>query len=241
MASRAERKQRLRERLAAEQAAAEAQARRGRALRIGAVVVALALVVVGGIWWQTNRSALTVPDSGLPAVAAEQVDAGIALGTAAAPVVDVYVDFLCPHCAEMEERIGPAVAELAESGDARVVLHPVSYIDPEESARAAGALACAVGTEQVLAYQAAMLANQGGGFGADRLVEIATAVGIDDAEVEQCIRDEGEAGWAADVDAAARDLGVAGTPTVFVDGVEMPIEATETPETFLAAVEELAG
>ena len=208
-------------------------------MQVIAVAVVLLVVVGAGIWWQLSRSAVTVEDAGASAPA-ELLDDGVAVGTADAPVVEVYADFLCPHCLELEERLGATIDELVTSGEARLVLHPVSFIDPTESARSAAALGCAAETTSVLGFQRALFANAAGGFATERLVEVATATGLDD-DVVQCVRDEAQLEWAAAVDTAARDRGVGGTPTIFVDGEELPIEQTADPAMFLAAFAELTA
>lgn len=239
MAHRNDQRRMARERLAAEQAAQEAAARRQRLIRIAAVVVALVVVVAGGVWWQVQRTAVSVTPTG-PSVQGERLPDGVAVGAADAPTLDVYMDFLCPHCLELEERIGDTIDYLVTTGDARLVLRPITLIDETESARSAAALGCAADSTAVLGFEHALFQNAGGGFSTDRLVEFATVAGLDD-DVAQCIRDDAELDWAAAVDAAATAAGVEGTPAVFVDGVEMPLESTSDPETFLAAFEDLVG
>ena len=240
MASRVNAKE-ARQRLAAEAAAQAARERRRRTMIIFAAVAVLVLAVGGGIWWQIQRTAVDeVADPG-PQVASELLGDGVAVGDADGPVVDVYLDFLCSHCAELEDRVGEAVADLAVDGEARVVIHPITLIDPTESARSAGAFGCAAGSDSVLGYQAALFENAGGGFSAERLVEIGASVGLTDAAFVQCVEDESEADWATAVNAAATERGVRGTPTIFVDGTEMDIQATETAAGFLAEIAAMAG
>lgn len=241
MASKVNAKQASRQRLAAEAAERAAGERRARTTKIVVAVAVLALVVGGGIWWQVQRSAVDeVADPG-PSVSSELLDDGVGVGAASAPVVDIYLDFLCPHCAELEERIGDTVAELAVAGDARVVVHPITVIDPTESARSAAAFGCAAGSEVVLGYQRALFDNAGGGFSADRLVEIGASVGLTDPAFVQCVQDGAQASWAEAVQAAATERGIRGTPTVFVNGAEMDLAATETAEGFLAELEAMDG
>jgi protein-disulfide isomerase len=239
MAHRSDNKRLARERLEAERAAREAAERRRRRLTIVAAVTALVVAVAGGIWWQTSRSAVSVADAG-PSAPAQLAATGIEVGEADTPVLDLYSDFLCPHCQELDERIGTTIDDMVTAGEVRLVLHPVSYIDETESARSAAALACSADSESVLGFSRALFENVAGGFSTERLVEIATATGLG-SEAVSCIRDGSQLSWAAEVDAAARERGVAGTPTIFVNGDELPITATETADAFRAAFEELAG
>jgi 2-hydroxychromene-2-carboxylate isomerase len=93
----------------------------------------------------------------------------------------------------------------------------------------------------VLGYQRALFENAGGGFSTDRLLEIGASVGLTDDAFVRCVRDESQASWAADVDAAANAQGVEGTPTIFVDGTEMDLEATLTTAGFRDEVAALAS
>lgn len=240
MASRVNAKQQ-RQAAAAAAAAKAANERRARTTKIVAGVVVLVLIVAGGIWWQVQRASVdTVADPG-PQVASEQLDDGVAVGEADAPVVEIYLDFLCSHCADLEERIGDAVAEMTAAGEMRLVIHPITLLDPAESARSAAAFGCAAGTESVLGFQKALFANAGGGFSTERLVEIGASVGLTDSAFVQCVEDESEADWAVAVDAARVERGVEATPTIFVDGTLMDIQATDTAADFRAEVAELAG
>ncbi|MDQ3113477.1 MAG: DsbA family protein [Actinomycetota bacterium] len=242
MAGKVSAKQVTQHRLVAEAAERAARERRTRITRVVTAVTVLALAVGGGVWWQVQRSAIDeVADPG-PSVSSELLADGIALGGAnSRPVVDVYLDFLCPHCADLEERIGDTIADLAASGDARVVIHPITLIDPAESARSAAAFGCAAGSDGVLGYQRGLFDNAGGGFSTERLVAIGASVGLTDAAFVRCVQDGTQAGWAAAVDAAAGERGVEGTPTILVDGAELDLAATVTPAAFMAELEALTG
>ncbi|WP_418606106.1 DsbA family protein [Georgenia sp. SUBG003] len=59
-------------------------------------------------------------------------DGGISLGSEMvagtenpdAPVLDVYLDFACPHCADFEEVNADDIDSLVTAGEATVVYHP---------------------------------------------------------------------------------------------------------------------
>jgi protein-disulfide isomerase len=240
MSSRASAKQAARQRLAAEAAAAAARDRRSRTIKIVAGVAVLVLAVVGGIVYQMQRTAVDADADPGPQVSSELLADGIAVGDAEAPVVDIYLDFLCSHCAEMEERVGDTVADLALEGEARIVIHPITLLDPTESARSAAAFGCAAGTDSVLGFQKALFDNAGGGFSTERLVEIGASVGLTDAEFVQCVEDDSQAAWAEAVNTEATERGVVGTPTIFVDGTKMNLDATSTDDGFRAEIEALS-
>ena len=146
MANRVNAKQQ-RQAAAAAAAAQAARERRSRTIKIVAGVAVLVLAVVGGIVVPDathggRRSRRSWPAGRPPS----SFDDGIAVGEAEAPVVEIYLDFLCSHCADLEERVGDAVADLAVDGEAKFVIHPITLIDPTESARSAAAFGCAAGT-----------------------------------------------------------------------------------------------
>jgi len=69
---------------------------------------------------------------------------GIAIGDANAPVTLVeYADFSCPHCFNMYPVIGQLIDEYASEGKLRVVLKPISFVNPPYSVPAAQAALCA--------------------------------------------------------------------------------------------------
>src|SRR5688572_28209915 len=91
-----------------------------------AVLVALGVLVAAGIWYLSSRTAGTDPiaadDAGEVAVAA--VEEGMEFGTPGGPIVDIYVDYQCIHCSELDQVIGPELIRLAAAGDAELVVRP---------------------------------------------------------------------------------------------------------------------
>jgi protein-disulfide isomerase len=247
MAHRDDEKRRVRERLAAERSAQQARARRIRMIQIvGVVVVVLAIVAVG-IILQLNRSSVDNTADAGPQVAATKTDNAIVFGEGS-PNVEIYLDFLCSHCADMEERLGDTINDMVTSGDITLTLHPVTLIDPTLSQRSAGAFACAAdtGSTSLLGYERALFADQSGDFSADRLIDIAKSVGIEGDDFSTCVRNDAEKEWAVGVNAdalkAVKKLTPQfGTPTIVVDGKLLDLARTDNPEDFRAAVEELAG
>ena len=247
MAHREEGKRLARERIAAERAAQQARAKRNRRIQIIAVVVVVLAIVAGGIWWQSNRSAIaTTADKG-PQVPATKTDDGVTIGTAGT-TVDIYLDFLCPHCAELEERLGDTLDEMVTAGDITLALHPVTLIDPTQSARAAAAFACAAdsGTDSMLGYERALYANQSGDTSAAALIEIAKSVGITGPTFTSCVNDDEQLDWAAGVNTAAQTAVAKvsdsfGTPTIIINGKLVDLSRTEDPDDFRATVQELGG
>lgn len=205
-----------------------------------AVAVVVGVLVARGIGSSTDATA----DLGADGVAAAEPAAtrladGISLGTDG-PIVEVYLDFFCESCAELETRVGDAMVEMVRGGEMTLVLRPVKFVSPFSS-RSAAALSCTVGSGHTLAYQQAIFANLDGTMPTERLVGLATEVGVEDPGFEECVTARESAQFVNATTRAARDRGVVGVPAVFVDGEQVDTDITATPAEFRAALDRLAG
>lgn len=136
----------------------------------------------------------------------------------------IFQDFECPHCAEFSEENGQAIQKAVDAGDATVEYRNLNFLDgttrDQYSSRAATAaylVAEQVTPDQYLDFEAEVLSRHGsGGLSNEQLAEIAGKHGADltaDRLDENTYRPM--------VDVASRESlvnGIAGTPTVFVDG-----------------------
>lgn len=240
-------KERTAARRAAEAAAAAAAQRRKRAVLGGiaaGVVLVVAVVVVIVVQMQRTSTSADAP------VPANTVEGGlvIAVGDPDAPVtVDIYEDFLCPACRQFEEQAGATLAELVADGSVLVRYRPIAILDrlstdayPTRSLNAAAAVVDAAGSDAFLAFHDALFAEQpaenGPGLTDERLVELAAEAGADGAAIAEAIAGLRFEDWTRTVTDAASRAGVAGTPTVLVDGQVLPPEQ-RSPEGLAAAVE----
>jgi protein-disulfide isomerase len=244
-----------RERVAARRAAetaARARAERRRRNLLGGIVagavVLVALVVV--IVVQTQRTS-TSPTAAVPGNA---VAGGTAfeVGEATAPVtVDLYEDFQCPTCQAFEQLTGATVAQLVSEGTIKVNYRPIAILDrfssTEYSTRAlnaAGVVADAAGPEAFLAFHALLFEHQppenSAGLSDDQLIAYAKQAGATGSSVESHIRDRYYADWTKTVTDEASKTGLQGTPTIRIDGQDLPLEQA-TPDGFTAAVRAAAN
>jgi protein-disulfide isomerase len=140
-------------------------------------------------------------------------------------VIDLWEDFQCPVCGQFEKAVGPTVTQLAASGKAKVVYHPLSFLG-EESVRAANAFGCATDAGKAEQFHNALFANQPeehtGGYKNDDLVKAGRDVGTTGSTFESCVTDGRYNDWVKQVARAGDDAGVTQTPTVFVAGKELP-------------------
>jgi len=162
---------------------------------------------------------------------------GISYGEAG-PVVEVYLDFFCAQCGELESSVGDAMAELVGAGEMTLVLRPVKFVSPF-SGRAAAAMSCTVDSGHSLAYQSAVFA-EGGILPRERLVAIADEVGVDDPGFAECVQAGETRDFVTATTDAARDRGVTGVPAVVIDGKPVDPAVTGTPDDFRAALDELS-
>jgi protein-disulfide isomerase len=186
----------------------------------------------------------TPAPSRVPAHATRQGD-GIVVGNG--PVtVESYIDFLCPFCRQFEQNAGPALDAMVADELISWVVHPIGFLDrlstTHYSSRASAASACADDGGRFRDYARALFANQppegGPGLSDEQLVELGLGVGLDEGFAD-CVRAGAYLEWTAFVTAVALERGVSGTPSVFVEGVPVPANAS-TIATAVAAVLQLA-
>lgn len=195
---------------------------RRRRLIVSAVAAAL-LLVAGLTGWAVLANQRS--DSYTAPQAAASGATGLRLGSG--PVtVDVYLDFMCPHCRDFEEQAGATLDKLVADGAITLVYHPVAFLDryssTRYSTRSSASAACAADAGKLAPYVAALYAAQppenSAGLSNDELISIAGTAGITEPAFATCVRDGTYLTWVQHVTDAATDRGVNGTPTVLVDG-----------------------
>ena len=188
----------------------------------GAALV-LALLVVGVLFVANQhppRAQIVPPDSPSPAALAD----GKTLGSRGAPVtVDLWADFQCPFCGQFTEQTEPQlVTTYIATGKAKLVFHDFAFIG-QESTDAAVAATCAEQQGKFWPYHDYLYANQGftensGAFAPARLLQIAAAVGLDQATFSTCTANPATATAVQQEHQQGQGAGVQGTPTIFVNG-----------------------
>ena len=146
--------------------------------------------------------------------------------------IDVYSDYLCPHCADFALQLQPQIIEefATEGSDVKFVVHDFRVIDPAASgvvaiaARAAGEQGKFTEMQEVLMERQDELHDlfRQGNVNADTLTEFAEAAGVPDLDqfAADMASPEMQQAVVADED-SGRDLGVAGPPSVVVNGEEV--------------------
>ena len=155
--------------------------------------------------------------------------------------MEVYEDFSCPACQQFKLEIFPAIADQYLESETIRYEHrdyPLPVDDwSEPVANAARAVQDLEGDEAFFAFVSDVYAHQGA-YSYDRLESVADNLGYDG----EAVRDAAEAGTyqatlEADI-ARGEELGVTGTPNVFVNGSQVEFEeGTPAMETINEAID----
>lgn len=235
--SKAARQQSARERMRAERSRQQVRERTMRRLLIaGAAVVVVALVVGIGIFVQTNRAEGGGEFAGkLPPAEVSGGNVAMAKSGVTKPVVDIYEDFRCPHCKELEERSGAVFKRLVANGEAKVVYHPVAVID-SGSILAGAASLCAAEKGSFMPYHDLLFDKQSAAkLDVATLTDYAGEVGIDTSGFGSCVRQH-EDEIRQNTKKASQQPGFQGTPTVYVNGKMIPSQVTYNPGALQEAI-----
>jgi protein-disulfide isomerase len=221
---------------------------------IGAIVAAVVVVAVvvailiGGS--AKSGSPTGTSGSSAPAGVVGGTGGGILVNKATAkgnaPTLDLYEDFQCPTCGELEKAMGSQIASMAKAGQIKLVVHVLSFLDAnlknDSSSRAANAAACAADAGKFLQYHSAVFAGQpaqeGAGYTDAQLTQFAKTAGITGSALttwQKCTSSGQHAQYVTDVQSGAEKAGVFGTPTVKLNGKDITKTLT-TPDALLAAV-----
>ncbi len=207
-------------RLIREQRARERRRKRAFWTSAGAVAV---LVVASLIGWSVYAS----QQAGTYSAPAGANSDGTGIVVGSGPVtIDVYEDFMCPHCKQFEEQAGATLKQLVADGKARVVYHPVAYLNrfstTQYSTRSSAASGCAAQHGKFREFVEALFGRQpaegGPGLTNNELISIGTGVGLDAGSFGSCVRDQTYESWTKHVTDEASRAGINGTPTVKVNG-----------------------
>ena len=221
-------------------------------LTIVAILVVAALAIAGILLWPSIRDAVT-PPSPITQPAAIAYRPELVKGKNYGPqdakvVVREYGDFQCPYCGRVAASVSPMIKEEFVSAGASVRFEFRHFVvaDPDpsrgESRSAAEASECAADQGKFWQFHDYVYANQDGenrgGFRSARLRQFAEAIGLDLAEFDACVSSGRNAQRVRDDEAQARALSLHGTPTVFVNDVEIsdPLDYAEIRQAIQSAL-----
>lgn len=189
---------------------------------IGAIVI-IALFVILRQLTAPSLEDVIVPE---PLAAPANAD-GKAWGPADAPVlIEEYADFQCPFCGEFAKGVGQQLADFyAASGQVRFEYNNFAFIG-NESVKAAEAAECANEQGMFWQYHDTLFANQRGenigAFSNTMLKNFAVVIGLDEEAFNDCFDGGDYADVVRDEKAEAEDRAVQSTPTLFLNGEQLP-------------------
>lgn len=189
------------------------------------IVAVLAAVVLISSIWQTPDEIVIVEPISRPTAA------GTTMGDPNAPVIiDVFEDFQCPACVYFTEEIEKRISETyVASGQVYYVFHHFPFLDQfsdtKESQQAANASMCAAEQNLFWEYHDMLFANwngeNAGAFSDGRLIAFAETLELDMDIFATCFEESRyQEEIQADFDLGI-EMGVSGTPGVFVNGQQI--------------------
>ncbi len=210
---------------------------------VAVIVAALGLAVYFGSRSQAPAPTPTAsgtggPQSGFP-VGATGPDGGIVANPttakAGAPTLDIYEDFQCPACGQVEQALGSTIKKMADAGEVKVIYHMKNFLDAnlnnDSSTRAGNAAACAADAGKFPAYHDAIYANmpaqEGMGYTDAQLEKVAGTAGITGSALttwKQCVSNKTYVDYVKRVEESTAKAGITGTPAFRVNGKDFKLQ-----------------
>jgi len=202
-----------------------------------AALIAVAVVVLGGIVWMAQRGGeanpITFGETADPLIGIS--DAGVVtVGEEGAPTVQLWEDYMCPACGSFEGQNGERIASAVEAGDLRVEFHTLNFLNGQSGSGE-------YSTRALAAFFAQQPSEGGGDRTPKELADTAEAAGANADSVE-CIGNvetNGGMDKASDsADNAQKSIREitdrVSTPTVAFDGKVVEISDPTWLDTILA-------
>jgi protein-disulfide isomerase len=199
----------------------------------GSLAVVVVLIAIIGIGVQANRAKI----SGDLIATNATVKHGVTFGKTAAATIDLYEDFQCPNCLNLEKAIGTTLDADVRANRAQVHYHPIAILDASSnndySTRAANAALCAsdVSVDMFVAYHNTLYGTidgkqvqppeGGGGRSNTQLIGYAQHIGMtgtDRTTFASCVQGETHKALVEAMTEDASKNGINGTPTIKVNG-----------------------
>lgn len=211
---------------------AEAKRKKNQRTVFAIVGGLLALMLIAGISFAVYKFN-QVNTANLPPNATKKQDGMVVNPGKAkegAPVVAIFQDYQCPACKQFEDKFGPKLEEMAQSGAIQLEYHTMKFLDTnlrnDASERAANAALCADAVGHYAKYHETVYQNQpkeeGVGYTDDQLTkDFPQAAGIAGDQLtafQSCYKDRKYKGYVNAMDTAAGKAGITGTPSVQVNG-----------------------
>ena len=245
--SKQSREQSRTQRAAAIRAAQARKERNRRVALIVGIVVMLGAIVAAGAWYGGGGGTSSA-DTGKGAQSVAAGSTYLKVGDAKAPVkIVVYEDFLCPYCRELEASTRDFLRANADKGKVYVEYRPINLLTQYTySARTLNAWAAVLkhaSPEAALKLHDLFYDKQPYEQAADQVSDSQIAAwvkeaGGDNAQVRDAMATQDTAFFDA-TKAEMTSKKINGTPTVFINGKELPVTAvTQMTSQIETAVEQ---
>lgn len=163
--------------------------------------------------------------------------------------IEIFEDYTCSACKVYSETIEPRVIqEIVETGQASYVFYQYPFLDDnvaiKDADRSANAALCAADQNRFWEFKSMLFANQTGyadQFNDKRMIAFAEYLGLDMAQFEACYKENRFQNQINEEMSLGRTMGITGTPTVFVNGVNVAPGKVPTFEQILQAVQAAAN
>ena len=214
-------------------------------------VLAIAAMVGGAIWSSRGEdappTAQQTPSTLLSGTQAVWANPSAPIA-AEAPVVEVFEDFQCGHCHDLEKVLGPTLRDLAAQGSIRLGYHMMTFLDEQArntaSRRAAIGAVCAADAGTLQAFHdgvfATAAADAGQGWTDAELRSIAQQAGVSGSQLtawDACVADQRYAAYvSARTSEPWKIKGFEGTPRIMINGAIVTIAEIASPELLTAAL-----
>lgn len=224
------------------------EAKRARTMRIVSIAAAvlglLLIAVVATVLVQKNKDDKTVSAAQSTPTHANADKSGITVFPEAtpkegAPTVELYLDYQCPNCKNLEAQMGPWFKSLADKGEIGFEYRTMTFMDSnlknDASTRAAIAAACSDNQGVYEKFHEGIYANQAqqeipGSEGySDQLlrVDLPSQVGLSGqklADFQACYDARATEEFVKGTNDKAAEAEVASTPTIHVNGKKLDLK-----------------
>lgn len=192
--------------------------RQKRILIIGGIVVAALIVIGFFVFPSLKKPEIVVVDPG-----DWYKEDGTALGDPSAPVkIDIFEDFKCSACQAYTLDIEPdLIKNEVTNGEVYYVFHQYPFLSEKESSLAANASECAAEQNRFWDYKNILYENLNhviDEYNSKSLNAFAESLGLDMKQFSSCLKSEKYADKVNKDKNLGDEMGVAGTPSLFVNG-----------------------
>lgn len=167
-------------------------------------VVVLAVLVIGGVIWTNASKNATEGTTIAPHASSAALDtpderrgATVVSGQASAKVkLDVWADFLCPYCAQLQQRFGSQIEDQIQAGNVQVTYHMIPLLNnrsdpPGYSLDSGNAALCAADQGKFTPFHDSLFASQPEegkrGYDNAQLVKLGQDLGITAPQFASCV------------------------------------------------------